>query len=318
MRLPENYTIIFLSDYGSNLYGTANSKSDSDFKGVFIPPLKEILLGSFRDNITWNTSTTKNTSEDIDIQLLSLHKFMSLLLAGDTLAIDLLHASFKKGSTLITSKWWDIITKYRKNYYSKNFKAFLGYAKNQAYQYGMKGDKLKVIEKVLGVFKKYSMDKDLTNIWKELPVTEHSNFIGKNSNGIEQYTVCGKIFQETVSFEYAYNIVSSLYFRYGERSKHAMDNNGVDFKALSHALRACYEVEEIIETGNLVFPLRSSQFLREVKEGLHDYKYIVNLLEDKIKYIEGLINISTLPDRTSKELVDQVTLEVLKDFYKLG
>lgn len=316
--LPDGYTLMFLSDYGSHLYGTATESSDHDFKGVFIPSLEDTLLNNYPEVITRNTSKDKNTSEDIDIQLLSIQKFMRLLMAGDTLAIDLIHASSKPDSILVTSKAWENLYYNRGKFYSKNFKAFLGYAKNQAYLYGDKGDKLKVVEDILEVFRNNQGKARISEFWDELPITNHSRFIGMNSNGIEQYRFCGKIIQSSCTFDYSLNIVQRIYNRYGERSKKARDSDGCDWKALSHALRAYYEVKEILNTGDLKFPLMASQFLRDVKLGMYDYKYITSLLEDKVDSLDDLISHSEFSDMVTREDIDKFTLQILKETYKLG
>jgi hypothetical protein len=242
---------------------------------------------------------------------------MSLLRCGDTLAIDLLHAPSKADSVLITSKYWDKLYKIRYKFYTKNFKAFLGYAKNQAYMYGQKGDKFKVLEQILEVFRNNSGQPRISSFWHKLPVTRHSNFTGKDTNGIEQYSFCGKSFQKTVSYDYALDILISLHSRYGSRTKLASDSNGADWKALSHALRACYEVKSITQQGDLKFPLDASQFLLEVKMGLYDYKYITNLLEDMVEEIDNDLEVSTLPLSIDQRFINDNTLEILRGVYNL-
>jgi len=80
--------------FGSHLYGTDTPKSDKDFKGVFMPNYKDVLLGNIPKSI--NTSTNqnniKNSSDDVDTETYSLHYFLKLACQGETVALDMLHA----------------------------------------------------------------------------------------------------------------------------------------------------------------------------------------------------------------------------------
>ncbi len=63
--------------FGSHLYGTATEKSDLDFKGIFLPSNREILLGKIPKSIKYDTGNdhSKNSPEDIDEEIYSLHYF---------------------------------------------------------------------------------------------------------------------------------------------------------------------------------------------------------------------------------------------------
>ena len=55
--------------------------------------------------------------------------------------------------------------------------------------------------------------------------------------------------------------------RYGAKAIAAEHDKGVDFKALSHALRAFDQMEELYNTGRIVFPLTTREKLKSVKRG---------------------------------------------------
>ena len=38
-----NYRVVYVTQYGSKLYGTDNPNSDTDYKGIFIPNLLDAL-----------------------------------------------------------------------------------------------------------------------------------------------------------------------------------------------------------------------------------------------------------------------------------
>ena len=67
--------------YGSKLYGTDNPNSDTDYKGIFVPNEKDILLKRDIEHYNFNSNDekTRNSKNDIDLQLFSIYKFFSLL-----------------------------------------------------------------------------------------------------------------------------------------------------------------------------------------------------------------------------------------------
>lgn len=61
--------------HGSHLYGTNTEKSDTDYKGIFLPSIEDYLLQKVQKTITQNTGDgkSKNSNTDIDDQLFSLN-----------------------------------------------------------------------------------------------------------------------------------------------------------------------------------------------------------------------------------------------------
>jgi hypothetical protein len=77
----------------------------------------------------------------------------------------------------------------------------------------------------------------------------------------------GKLHQlSTRCFEFKERIAKD-YARYGERAKMADLNEGIDWKACSHAMRAIKQTEELYSTGFIKFPLQSRELLLKIKSG---------------------------------------------------
>lgn len=92
MKWLENRTIL-LTRAGSHIYGTNTPESDTDYKGVAIPP-KEYILGLKSIN-EYNKSGGKNfkernTSEDVDMVVVALNKFVIDCLNGVPNNLDIL------------------------------------------------------------------------------------------------------------------------------------------------------------------------------------------------------------------------------------
>ena len=301
--------------FGSQLYGTNTPESDTDYKGVFMPSYREILLNKIPKSININTKKggqTKNTSEDTDTEVYSLHYFIKLACEGQTVALDMLHAP--ENMILETSEIWKEIVKNRKLFYTKNLSAFVGYARRQASKYSLKGSRLDAAKKVIDVLNKHDNADKLKSFWDELPVGEHCHMLGLNMNNVREYQVCGKIIQETVTVEYARNMFQKFYDNYGARAKLAEKNQGIDFKAVSHALRAAYQTKQLLIEDTITFPLKEAEFLREVKSGKLDFIHVIQPeLEFLMEEIEVLSKISTLPDKVNRNYWDQFIIESIED-----
>ena len=77
--------------FGSHLYGTSTPESDVDFKEIFVPHPRDILMCQSLNHTNFNTnnSATKNTKDDVDHELFSLKYFLKLAADGETVALDM-------------------------------------------------------------------------------------------------------------------------------------------------------------------------------------------------------------------------------------
>jgi hypothetical protein len=72
----------------------------------------------------------------------------------------------------------------------------------------------------------------------------------------------------------------------------------VDWKAVSHALRAAIQVKQIVTQNTIIFPLKEAPFLMNVKEGKLDYlSEVAPVLESLMEEVEDLISKSELPEK---------------------
>lgn len=129
------------------------------------------------------------------------------------------------------------------------------------------------------------------------------------------YEFAGKRIQESVTVEYAMSIIQGNYDRYGARAKQAEDNDGIDWKAVSHAFRAAEQLEELLTTGDLQFPLKNAQFIKDVKYAKYHYKNdgIGEKLEALLDRIELLVQESTWPEKVDRKKLDAFILDVYHD-----
>jgi thermostable 8-oxoguanine DNA glycosylase len=310
--------IIVKSVFGSHLYGTDTPESDKDYKGIFMPSKEEIFLGKIPKSISETTksgSASKNTADDIDTDMYSLQYFIELALKGETVALDMLHTPTHP-FTINTSPIWEELKSLRSKFYTKNLKSFVGYCRKQAAKYGIKGSRISAAKSVMDLLYKYTGNEKMQDVWDKLPIDEHLRFIEDSPNGLKQYQVCGKIFQESVKTYYVVDILEKFVEQYGKRARLAERNEGIDWKAVSHALRAAYQTKMILEEGTIIFPLPQAEYLRLVKQGKKHYMYEVSpILEGLMEEIEILSANSSLPKKPDRKFWERFVVEKVEEFY---
>ena len=294
--------------FGSQLYGTATAQSDKDFKGVGLPTWHQIALGKIPKHIEMHSTGDpkgKNSAEDVDTEIFSLHEFIKLALEGQTVAIDMLHAP--EACLIQRSHIWDRIVANRHRFYSKNIHSFLGYAIGQAAKYGIKGSRLNNAKTMLQWLESLPPAARLGEYSEDAPSGEH---ITCSEDHIE---VCGKKLQHTCKIDYLINIIRQFVDSYGARARMAANNEGIDWKAVSHALRAAYQMRELFSEGTVTFPRPEAAFLTRVKTGQLDYSHVGQVLEGLIDEVKGLREQCTLPDQPDHEYWEDFLIGIVSD-----
>ena len=305
--------LIVKMKFGAHLYGTATSDSDDDYKGIFMPTKDEVLLCRIPKSHSHSTGKeeSKNTKDDIDFEIYSFHYFIKLACDGQTVVMDMLHAP--EEMILQSSNIWKEILKNRHTFYTKNLRSFIDYARRQASKYGIKGSRINAALQILGLLKTEDPSKKMREIWDELPRMEHCYDIAPDPNGMRQYQVCGKSFQESATIGYVIPILDKFYNDYGRRARLAAENKNIDWKAVSHALRAAYQTKEILTENNLIFPLKMAPFLMKVKQGKLDYlTEVAPVLESLMEEVEELSLKSTLPEKVDRKFWDQFICDAIE------
>jgi predicted nucleotidyltransferase len=295
---------------GSHLFGTNTPASDKDFKGVYLPSKEDILLGTAKSSVNTktNNSGSKNTKDDVDVEFYSLQKFMQMLYEGQTVALELLWTP--EDQIISTSPFWEELRSHRTELLHRKVTSFVGYCKTQADKYGVKGSRMGVVARSLHFLN------GLTNlqrhehsrmheVWRDLSAylagEEHVSYGEQPSNIVSNMTryveICGRKYQETAKIDYVIDSLQKLYDSYGHRAKQAENNEGIDWKALSHAYRVCCQAIEILEDGKLSLPLKleDRMIVTRIKTGSLSFKEFQPMLESKLAKVLESEKTSKLP-----------------------
>ena len=109
-------------------------------------------------------------------------------------------------------------------------------------------------------------------------------------------------------------ILEKFYDDYGHRAKLAAENKNIDWKAISHALRAAIQTKEIITKGTITFPLKDAPFLMQVKAGKLDYTdEVAPVLESLMDEVETMVSQSNLPEKVDIDYWDRFICEIIEN-----
>lgn len=317
-KLGEN-KLLYITKVGSQLYGTNNPNSDTDYRGIYLPPLNDLILKKDNEHIIiskGNGDKQKNTSEDVDFDLWSLHKFLDLLRKGDTGAFDLLYSMFREDTQLFNSEYTEYIKGFAPVFNTKNTKAFTGYCVAQAAKYGVKGTRYKELTRFYNkdMFPKEELGAgkigDYFNSW-DLSEFEHIKIeSGESANRSEMdyINVLGKKFGATITVNEFVSRLKILEQKYGDRSKASTE--GTDWKALSHAVRILSQVEELLEDGKMSFPLKELDLVKGIKENHLTTKECKEIIEYKLARIDSLVKESEYPEAIDKNTINDIILDI--------
>ena len=174
-----NGTLLYLTQYGSHLYGTHTENSDLDFRGVYIPTIDDLILHKDKDEINeeltlfeikdeYNKNPVIYTKEPktlisswhlkqikVDIKIFSLQKFIQLCSKADTNALDLLFSvntdipKWYQTNTCNSSETCVTIADIYRNRHrlinTDRLESPITYAFKQATKYGLKGERRQVM-----------------------------------------------------------------------------------------------------------------------------------------------------------------------------
>jgi hypothetical protein len=311
--------------FGSHLYGTDTAQSDLDLKAVYLPSADDILLQRVKASIVGPHSKAlgeKNAPGDVDRETYSLQKYLELLAEGQTVALDMLFAP-DSAMTVPPKPLWREIQANSDRLVSRRAGAFVRYCRQQANKYGIKGSRVASARKALAILAaaeaRFGTTAKLERIAAELADfagTEHIALLDLPMPGgrlIRHLEVCGRKISFTASMKSACDIVRRLVDEYGQRALEAERNEGIDWKALSHAVRVGREAIELFSTGRITLPLNDADHIRRIKSGEIPYEAVAAEIERLLDDVVAAAAVSRLPEEADRAVIDDIVARAYRD-----
>lgn len=296
--------------FGSHLYGTNTPDSDLDYKGIYFPSPKEILLGSAVPTITRNTKVGdgKNGKNDVDIELWTINQFVKLVTQGQTVAMDFIFAPpefiVEELSETSREDWTEFQKTHRPKMLSRRPHAFIGYCKQQANKYGIKGSRIATVRAVLNELEQYHPEYLLEDTdYEGLLDLEGVALVTPEKSEIPCLEVCGKLLHMKTRLKFLVPPLQKFLEEYGKRALLAEKNEGVDWKALSHAVRVGEQAIELLTTHNITFPRPNAKHLLDIKLGKLPYQAVAEEIDNLLVMVKEAEAKSTLPENPDIEFL---------------
>lgn len=307
--------------HGSHLYGTSTPASDIDYKGVHLPSGQAIVLGEPEMVITRNTQPNRqvaNTPEDIDDQSYSLGKFLGMLSTGDTVATEMIFAP--EDMIIGFSPVWIELRANRHRIVNRAISGFVGYCVQQADKYSLKGGRLATAETLVALLEDaistHGRGARLLDVRAGLEAfasnPAHNSCLAEISgrHGLVEHFICldRKIPIGTKVLD-ALSVYRRVCDAYGKRAAAVLTAGGIDWKAMSHALRVARQAEELLATGQLTFTRPDADDLLAIKLGTRPYEAVKDELVDIVERLPALASASSLPAESDTAWMRDFILE---------
>lgn len=308
--------------FGSHLYGTSTPASDLDYKGVFLPSGRDILLQSVPKVINNNTksvySMEKNTADDIDDEAYALQKYLGMIVAGDMEALSMFFAPDE--AIVDRHPDWDYVKEAAPYLLNSKCKGFVSYVQQQAAKYGIRGSRMAAVEELAALLAPFAHVQPKMRLGELADALsayadrqEHARIVDVEQPGkkmIPHLEVVERKFGYTSHVKEVYEVVNRIYENYGHRARAAKDNDGIDWKAISHAVRVSEQAIEFLSTGFITFPRPNADFLLQVKRGEIPFDETAPILERLLVEVHAAAAASPLPEESNQAAIDDLVVQM--------
>jgi hypothetical protein len=130
---------------------------------------------------------------------------------------------------------------------------------------------------------------------------------------LEALVVCGRKMPERLSLVDAYRLVDTVISGYGKRAQAAAIAQGVDWKAMSHAVRIGGQALELLTTGHLTLPRPDADHLRAIKTGQVDLETVRAEIDALLEQVEAAQQVSVLLEQPDRELAERIVLDAYRE-----
>lgn len=315
---------ILKTEFGSKIYGTSVPTSDTDYKSIFIPDGKDLILQRAPKHLQQNTKsdqTKKNDSSDVDHEMFSIQSYCKLLAESQTPCLDVLFSP--KEFHVIEESEFGLIYENKSIFLNKSVTAMLGYTKQQAAKYGIKGFRVSAVKESLDYISQFEKFDKLHHHWAKIQHfvrdlnNEHVKIIelnNKNTESVEPaIEICNRKYSWHKPVREVIGSLTEIYSEYGHRAKMAEENRGVDWKAMYHAVRVSFQTEELLLTHQITFPRPEAKLLLNIRRGDLPYKQVAEIIENRMLETDSWVAKSTLPEIPDYQKIEELVYHFHKE-----
>ena len=334
---------LFTTPFGSRLYGTNGPTSDLDYKVVCLPSIDTLLMNIKVTNRKVTPEGLrpgdKMIAGEAEYEYIPMQVFLGDFFNGQTYAIEIAFAVLQDKFSVNDENYpaeQNYIKEWMQRlvdmFLTRNVSKMVGYAVSQSRNYGLKTERYSALKDVQSEIEKYfEFHKELsvstetpnsTEILRlkllSLPFVEEVMI--ENAQGgsalAPAFDICGKKFPYTTKWNTIVSSINKSIDQYGDRVK-KYDGEGIDWKALSHAIRITEQVIELSASGKFSFPRPNAEYLKSVKEGKVPLDDALQYLTDCFNQVDDIVAKSVLKERTPEleAKFENFKISILREYY---
>lgn len=300
---------------GSHLYGLNNENSDEDYIGIFLAPIDYHLglkkVEQVDLSIKSKLSNGRNSKEAIDRTFYELKRFVKLSLDNNPNILEVLFVD--KKNIVFINEYGKRLLALKQHFLSKKvIKTFLGFANSQKRKLETKAKNITILIEARKFLQKYSWNEGiiLPELKNELEFEYFFKLKAKDIYSIGEYQI-----NKNITVKEAIKKITEI-IECSTNRKELIEKFGYDTKFAYHLVRILLELEEIITTNNLIFPLQHKELLFNIKSGKMELKDLILLIEQ----LEERINVlkesdkNILKEKPNYDIIEKELISIYYDF----
>jgi predicted nucleotidyltransferase len=290
---------------GSYLYGTNTPESDEDYIGIFIPDPIYLLGIKHIEQVDLSTKSKdesgKNTNEANDTVFYTLEKFVRLALDNNPNILEVLFVNPE--NILYYNEIGKQLLSLRPHFLAKGAikQKYLSFAFSQKQKMIMKVENYDKLTELLSTLKENTISCTFLNEI-DSPLFERKG---------QEIILSDITLPANSPIKKAIKVIEKRVNRYGSRTI-LMTKYGMDTKFASNLIRLLYEGLELLEFGELRFPLVEADTILEIKQGKWKLEQVLELAEDLEKMVEQAYDNTFLPTHPNRKLIEDWLFNIYK------
>lgn len=269
-------TILFETVYGSKLYGCDIPGSDHDIRGVYLPGLYDFLREVKEETCALSPDTPLGDSTDV--LYFPAGMFVDQVLRMKANCVEIFFAALQARSAgLQLHPAMNTILDAKDELVTADYAGFVGHARQRAASY-IEGDDIRDMT-LQGNKHALAALKQAASVSLEAPalrimdieglveaLEEHPSITSaKNKGGDDVLFINTRQLATNTRLAEAIHMISQRLERFQRKALDA--DPGVMFKDLCTSLRMMETAAELMETGNISFPVRRAEHYRDIRLG---------------------------------------------------
>ncbi len=309
---------------GSHLFGTNTPDSDLDLYGIFMP-FDEIVFGSYRcEDVKFDKidkdKTGRNTKDAVDRTLSEYRKFIKLALQNNP---NILHVLFANQENVVFQNEFgkNLLGMAKRFPHKGAHHRFVKYAESQLHKMRIKPMNYNMLKNGLAVIENH----DDHDVMMQVVDSEH-NYVMQMGEMIDcakqpfsmlgkgKHVKCGDLsFEKGIFVKKARRMIQDRLDNFTNRAE-MYSKFGMDVKYASNLIQLLKEGIELMETGEIVFPLAYRQDIIDIKNGKYSADEIVSWSEDLIEDARVAYEKSGLPKNPRTKEIEEFAMQQVKEW----